>query len=174
MSDEQKPAPTEGTVNVTAHRKLTWRVGDDFETVESYIVSSETRDHALKALKEWLQRLDQVLVEEKNAKIKTQAAKPPTTARTSTPLPPQQTPAAGDPYADLRWQQGKTRTGKTYGYRMVTTDQPARATELCKLLRESGKNQVFFGNVEYRLTVAKVDRLPKYPAGTQFLQRWTN
>lgn len=185
MAEAQKlneQTTSDSQIIISAHRKLTFiKAGGDYDGPAGGITFplSATPDQVSRALarfNEVVTELDRRLAVEKQESIKRAGATQltrPTAAATSTPAPSQQAPA-GDPYGSLGWQPGKTKTGKTYGYRMVTSDQPQQATELYNLLKASPKSQAFFGSVEYRLTTAKFDRPPKYRAGTEFLQRWTN
>lgn len=183
--NEQTRTPSEGQVTVTVYRSLTFLKGNDWDKVEGIITypitaAPEQINRAYQMFTESMVEMDKRLQKEKQDALQragiTATAQPttrPPTIPVSTPAPSQQAPA-GDPYFGLDWREGRTKIGKTYGYRMVKPDQPALATQLHNALKAAPGNRLTFGTIEYRLTVAKVDRLPAYRAGTEFLQRWEN
>jgi hypothetical protein len=173
---EQPPAPAAVTavqvpaVKITAHRKLTWRIGDDFETVESFIETLEPRDNALAALKEWLRRLDSVLAEEKSAKLAKTAGAKVASAKPVTPaLAVQQAaPGTGDPYFGLEWSFKKERPN--FAWIRVDEKLSPGARALCEKLRAVPEQKLKISTVSYELAVTKKDS-GSVPKGTEWLHR---
>jgi len=139
MSETEKPADNpaslEGIVRVTVHRKLTFKNGDDYNSIEGFIEFPESRTHALTALGESLNDLRQLLEEEKSETL-TKTKQTPTLVKTPEP-PSQQTSArTGDPYTQLPWNQSKNDTR----YREAQTKHPASPSTLqpAQSSREAG------------------------------------
>jgi hypothetical protein len=183
MAEPQKlnelQGPPDSQIVISVHRKLTFvKGGGDYDGPAGGITfplsaTPDQIDRALARFNEVVTELDMRLTKEKQESLKRAGAtappmRPPASVRTAAPAP------AGDPYSGLEWREGRTKTGKPYGYRMVKPDQPALATQLHNALKAASGNRLTFGSIEYRLTVAKVDRLPAYKAGTEFLQRWAS
>jgi hypothetical protein len=164
-----KPASLEGIVKVTVHRKLTFKNGDDYNSIEGFIEFPESRTHALTALGETLNDLRQLLEEEKSETLTKQA---PTLAKTPAP-PSQQTSAKiGDPYAQLPWNQSKndTRLGTIRVTEKLKQNNPL-ALQLYNQLKAAEKQALSINRITYRLSVTTKDS-QFVPAGTEYLQRW--
>ena len=156
--------PAEGVVKITAHRKLTFRNADDFESVEGFIEGTELRTNALRALKEWLQRLDKVLTEEKHTAITRTKPQPARPATETSPARPAKTMPSitDDRYASLSWKQ----SGKRPELSTIRVDEKSdmATRELYEELKKTEKNALHVGRVTYKLSITT--------DGTEFLQRW--
>jgi hypothetical protein len=168
MSEQEKaqsPAPAEGVVRITAHRKLTFRNADDFESVEGFIEGTELRTNALRALKEWLLRLDDVLTEEKHtaiARTKPQPAKPATEAPPAQAAKTVRSPA-DDRYASLPWRQS-LKLPELSTIRVDKNSDP-QTLQLYEELKKAERQSLRIGRATYRISVTE--------SGAVFLQRWT-
>jgi len=175
MSETEKPADNpaslEGIVRVTVHRKLTFKNGDDYNSIEGFIEFPESRTHALTALGESLNDLRQLLEEEKSETL-TKTKQTPTLAKTPEP-PSQQTSArTGDPYTQLPWNQSKndTRLGTIRVTEKLKQNIPL-ALQLYNQLKAAEKQAVSINGITYRLSITTKDS-QFVPAGTEYLQRW--
>jgi hypothetical protein len=152
---ERTQTLVEGVVKVVAHRKLTFRNGDDYETLEGSVEFPETRDSALSALGEWLDRIDKLLAEKKRGLLAT--AKPP-------PAKAVQPTHGDDKYSRLPWKQSSKRAELcTIMVKDVTSDPVA--LQLYNELTKTEKKALRIGRITYRLSVTE--------SGVEFLQRWT-
>jgi hypothetical protein len=170
-----EPASAENTVSVTAHRKITVKYGDTYESFEGSIQGTEPRDRAPEVLQEWLQRLDQTLEAEKNTKIaKAQSTRTPTPTK---PFTTQQAPSTAPPpprgddtYFNLPWKQSQNKPN--LGTMRVSDKLPPLGRELYEKLKQSEKKRVTISGTTYRLSVTQRDS-EFVPKGTEYLQRWT-
>lgn len=182
MSKEQEPVKeiqlteTEGIVKVSAFRKLTFKRGSDFDSLQGTFEFLETRAHALEAFRQKLEELNKTLTEEKRRTLIEAglSPNPPTPTQSTTPAPtPQQTsPRTGDPYTQLPWNQSKndTRLGTIRVTEKLKQNIPL-ALQLYNQLKAVEKQAVSINGITYRLSVTTKDS-QFVPAGTEYLQRW--
>jgi hypothetical protein len=135
---------------VTVYRKLTFKRGEDFDSLQSGIEFSAPKSDAVQAMKRELESLRRVLEEEKRDTI----------ARTKrTPI---QEPTTGDPYDSLLWRQSKN--DPNLAMIRVSEKLPPPGRELYQKLKAADKGTLRIADRCYKLWLT--------PDGAEFLQKW--
>jgi hypothetical protein len=179
MSKEQEPVKevqlpeTEGIIKVSAFRKLTFKRGSDFDSLQGTFEFLETRAHALESFRQKLEELDKTLTEEKRRTLEEAGLLPnpatPTPSATPAPTPQQASTGTGDPYSTLPWKQS-AKDSRLSTIRVSEKLSP-QACELHQRLKAADKHYIRLGNITYHLSVTTKDY--EYVArGTEYLQRW--
>lgn len=155
---------------VTVYRRLTFKRGADFDSVQGSVEFSAPRSHVFRAVKEGLEALRSELEQEKRDTIA--KARLASTEETVVPAPlqsaqnaPSPKPEPADPYSrSLPWCQSKNHLNlKTI---RVTDKLSPLAKELYEKLRREGGRRLKTSEATYKISTTTY--------GTEFLQRWSN
>jgi hypothetical protein len=146
---------------VTAYRRLTFKRGQDFDSVQAGIEFSAPKSHAIQVLKGELESLRRVLEEEKRETIARTEPTPAQNANASAPSPNAQNPEP-DPYDSLPWHPSRNDRNLS----MIRVDEklspPGR--ELYQKLKAERMKTLRIGDRCYKVWLTA--------DGAEFLQKW--
>jgi hypothetical protein len=150
-------------VKVTVYRRLTFRRGEDFDSLQAGIEFSAPKSHAIQVLKGELESLRRVLEEEKRDTI---ARTEPTSQHDTTASAPTQNaqkPETVDPYVSLPWRASKNDAN--LGMVRVNSNLTSLARQLYEKLKAAQNRALRIGDCCYKLWVTN--------DGAEFLQKWS-